>query len=793
VADLTAPRLTLALLGAVLALLVAETLARLHGDRLCLESSGVVYQRDARFGWGHVPGISGRVGTCRTARVPMVPLDVDSHGLIGPERSYEKPAGTARILLLGGNGPEGLGVPPVERLGPLIEGLADRRRGMPVEVLNAAVGGFVLDNDLLFFRTEGRRYAPDVVVVVLDPTSELVALSPRLIYVSGQTAPAKPTFRLSNDRLEPVPLGGAAAAEPVPAPAAGLARFQLYRLWRDEPRRLGPALAFTQGEAPPDGATVDLPGEQARARALAQALLTALRDETRAAGATLVAAIGPIRLAAWDPNGGQDDEVLRTLTRELAIPTVDLGAQFGLAEHGGRRVYVPGSGRWGPDGQFIASQVIWHFLLARQLLPPGVVSVVALGGGQRVAPGELGRAIPDFLWRERASVGVLVVVLGLAGVAILWMGAVLPAAARDWLGVAIGIALVALLGARWLAPVVLGAALVWYAALELLPRPFSLIALVLLVAAMVAVPLVRSLPLVVGDARDPRLFFVLAGGVLLLRLIGYAIDRRRYGAPRASLREFLEATFFFPTLLFGPVDPVERHRAGHTPDALAPTSFAALGRHLGAAALGAGRVVLGAAALTLATAVVGLISPDVWQTAGRGVGRMRLWLWLVELPLDLYLLAAGVSEIAIGFGAMVGVRVGENFRAPWAARDAADFWRRWLTSIGEWLKRCVYRPVRDAWGPTPAVVAAFLASLLWLGWLMGTFFHAAGPPQVPIGLLAWSAMNAAAVVLVRRAPGRATSAASLAIVFLSWMPLSLPPGLGLGTCASILLRVVGLR
>lgn len=791
-ADLTAPRLTLALLGAVLALLVAETLARLHGDRLCLESPGVVYERDARFGWSHVPGISGRVGTCRTTRVPMVPLDVDAHGLVGPARARAKPAGTARILLLGGNGPEGLGVLPAERLAPLLEGLADRRRGTPLEVLNAAVGGFVLDNDLLYFRAEGRRYAPDVVLVVLDPTSELVALSPRLIYVSGQTAPAKPTFRLTDDRLELLPLAGPPATDVTPAPLAGLGRFQLYRLWRDQPRRLGPALAFTQGDAPPDGTAVDLPAEQARARALARALLAALRDETRAAGATLVAAIGPIRSAAWDPEGGQDDEALRTLARKLAIPTVDLGTPFRLAENTGRRVYVPGSGRWGPDGHFVASQAIWHFLTVRQLLPAGVVSVVAIGGGRDVGLGDLGHAIPELVWRERASLGVGVVLFGLAGVALLWMGAVLPAAAREWLGVAVGVALIAALGARWFAPAALAVALAWWAAVELLPRPVSLPAVLLLAAGAAVVPLTQSPPLLVGTARDPRLFFVLAGGVLLLRLVGYAVARRQ-GAPRATLREFLEATFFFPTLLFGPVESVARHRAGRAPDAVAPASFAALRRHLGAATLGAGRVVLGAAALVLATGVVGLISPDVWQTAGRGVGRMRLWLWLGELPLDLYLLAAGVGEIAIGLGAMAGVRVGENFRAPWAARDAADFWRRWLTSIGEWLKRCVYQPVRASRGPTLGVIAAFLASLLWLGWMGGTFFHGAGPLQMPVGLLAWSAMNAAAVLLVRHRPGRATSAASLAIVFLSWMPLSLPPGLGLGTCASILLRLAGLR
>ena len=785
----------LALLGAVLALLLSEALARLHGDRLCLEAPGVVYERDARFGWRHVPGMSGWAGTCRTARVPMAPIDADTHGLLGPERPREKPAHTARILLLGGNGPEGLGVRPPLTVAPLLEALADRRRGAALEVLNGAAGGFVLDNDLLFFREEGRRYAPDIVLVVLDPTSELIALSPRLIYLSGQTAPAKPSFRLANDRLELTPLAPEPPDETAPVPATGLARFQLFRLWKDLPSRVGPRLGFTQGEAPPDGTTVDLPAEQARARALGRALLSELRAETEAAGATLVAAIGPIHQAVWDPEGGQDDQVLRDLTRDLHIPTVDLGAAFRAGESSGAQVYLPGSGRWGPDGHFVASQAIWQFLTSHRLLPADVVSVTTINGGQHLDVRDLGRVIPQFLWRERDSTAARFVMLGLLAVAIVWMGTVLPPAAHEWLGVVLGVALIAALGARWLAPVTAAVALVWYAAVELLPARVSRAGLPVLAAAVVLVPLVRTLPLVAGVGRDQRLFFALVSGVALLRLIAYAVDRRSHGAPRRSLREFLAATFFFPTLLFGPVEPPETHLAARPPGGLAPTSFAGLAGHLGASAIGVGRVLLGSAKVTLATAAVALVSPDVWMTAGQAVGRGRLWLWVAELPLFLYLLGSGSSDVAIGLGAMVGVPVPANFRAPWAARDAADFWRRWLATIRNWLRRYVFEPVRARGGSEVAVAGAFIVAMLWLLWMAALVFGgmSRGRPGVPTGFLAWCAMNTAAVLAVRRWPNRRTALLSLLVVHLSWMPLSLPPGLGLGTCASILLRLVGLR
>jgi hypothetical protein len=75
----------------------------------------VVYERSAELGWRHVPDRSGWLGTCEGEGLPPTPVEIDSEGLVGPARGRDKPPGTVRFLLLGGNLPDRLA--SVERQG----------------------------------------------------------------------------------------------------------------------------------------------------------------------------------------------------------------------------------------------------------------------------------------------------------------------------------------------------------------------------------------------------------------------------------------------------------------------------------------------------------------------------------------------------------------------------------------------------------------------------------------------------------------------------------------------------
>lgn len=58
----------------------------------------------------------------------------------------------------------------------------------------------------------------------------------------------------------------------------------------------------------------------------------------------------------------------------------------------------------------------------------------------------------------------------------------------------------------------------------------------------------------------------------------------------------------------------------------------------------------------------------------------------------LYFNFAGYTEIAIGVGSLLGLKIPENFNKPWASRNFLDFWSRWHMTLANWFKTYVFNP-----------------------------------------------------------------------------------------------------
>lgn len=112
-----------------------------------------------QYGYRQRPGarLTYRNGTSATA---------NALGFRGPEVSLEKPAGTLRILLLGGSTTHGWGVDDSATIDAHLRDILHARYPeRRFEVLNLALDGFDSHALVERLRAEGLRYDPDVVIV----------------------------------------------------------------------------------------------------------------------------------------------------------------------------------------------------------------------------------------------------------------------------------------------------------------------------------------------------------------------------------------------------------------------------------------------------------------------------------------------------------------------------------------------------------------------------------------------------------------------------------------------------
>lgn len=65
----------------------------------------------------------------------------------------------------------------------------------------------------------------------------------------------------------------------------------------------------------------------------------------------------------------------------------------------------------------------------------------------------------------------------------------------------------------------------------------------------------------------------------------------------------------------------------------------------------------------------------------------------VAYTIQLYMEFSGCMDIIIGSGQLFGVKLPENFRQPFSAQSAAEFWRRWHITLGTWFKAYIFYPV----------------------------------------------------------------------------------------------------
>ena len=155
--------------------------------------------------------------------------------------------------------------------------------------------------------------------------------------------------------------------------------------------------------------------------------------------------------------------------------------------------------------------------------------------------------------------------------------------------------------------------------------------------------------------------------------------------------------------------------------------------------------------------------------------------------LQIYFDFSGYSDMAIGLGRIFGFTFPENFRHPYLAQSASEFWRRWHITLGAWFREYLYIPL----GGNRRGVARTILNLAVV-WLATGLWHGA-----VVNFLLWGGYFGLLIILERFVWGRALSGApralrhlyTLAAVAVGWVIFCFPT---LGQIGAYLGGLIGL-
>ena len=180
-------------------------------------------------------------------------------------------------------------------------------------------------------------------------------------------------------------------------------------------------------------------------------------------------------------------------------------------------------------------------------------------------------------------------------------------------------------------------------------------------------------------------------------------------APTRHFGHFASYISFFPQLVAGPIERANRMLPCFAAPTLPTRRRLVEGMHwlLGGFFL---KLVMADNVAPLVNAV--FAEPERFTSLG-------LWAAANLFAVQIYGDFAGYSLIAIGTARLFGFNLTQNFKRPWLAIGAADYWHRWHISLSTWFRDYVFVPLGGSRnGPLVLVWATsvtFLLSGLWHG------------------------------------------------------------------------------
>lgn len=192
--------------------------------------------------------------------------------------------------------------------------------------------------------------------------------------------------------------------------------------------------------------------------------------------------------------------------------------------------------------------------------------------------------------------------------------------------------------------------------------------------------------------------------------MSYTIEvYRRRQLPEKHIGYFANYVLFFPQMVAGPIERYEtlgvqlRQEHRFTYDNLAH---------------GTRLILFG---LFVKMAVADNLAPIVNQVydSPASYSAAQVFFALVCFSFQIYADFYGYSTIALGSARLLGIRIMDNFKTPYLARNVGEFWSRWHISLSTWFRDYLYISLGGNRVKLPRwsfnIMVVFMVSGLWHG------------------------------------------------------------------------------
>ena len=207
-------------------------------------------------------------------------------------------------------------------------------------------------------------------------------------------------------------------------------------------------------------------------------------------------------------------------------------------------------------------------------------------------------------------------------------------------------------------------------------------------------------------------------------------DRLSGRLPSVTLAEYVNYVIFFASFTAGPIDRIERFvKELRSPLAMGSEDWIDAGTRLFVGLFKKFVIADLLAVISLNNVLVSQVKSTAW-----------MWVFLYAYAFRIFFDFSGYTDIAIGIGRLIGIRLPENFAAPYLKPNLTLFWNSWHITLTQWFRSYFFNPlgraIRSAKRPWPTWLTILLAQLTTMV-LIG-LWHGVTPGFAIWGRVAWN-------------------------------------------------------